>query len=358
MVDVCGPCLHAGRLLGFVNATPPAPAGPFTARTLSIHVKSAGVTWRPGASSDGNLMGTISSWNEVEPADLGAGIQAGVLSRDGWTLLDDTATPRFGSMRTPNASKLFLGLVRFRACARACARARRVCVLHSLLHSRHAAAAESGRFRSRSSPPSPPRGNDPLRAHPWMPRSAPWVDVSGARPAPLVDWYFLGCGADYKGCLADYAAMAGKIPIPPKASLGIWWSHFEAYSAHSIQKDVLSGFKNFSLPLNVLQMDVDWHFRNPRLNPKCSGFNGYDWNTGLFPDPIGYVATVARGNWSAAVAPAPATPLRLILNSHNMLGVDECQAEYTAVAADAGHDVSNGSAVPFNTSDLATMTAM
>ena len=43
--------------------------------------------------------------------------------------------------------------------------------------------------------------------------------------------------------------------------------------------------------------------------------------------------------------------------ARNGIPATDC-TEYTTVAADAGHDVSNGSAVPFNTSDLATMTAM
>ena len=55
------------------------------------------------------------------------------------------------------------------------------------------------------------------------------------------DWIFMGCGANFRGCLADYASFAGAIPLPPKAAFGIWWSHYEPYSAESIQTEVLAG---------------------------------------------------------------------------------------------------------------------
>lgn len=145
------------------------------------------------------------------------------------------------------------------------------------------------------------------------------------------------------------------MPIPPKPAFGIWWSHYESYSALSIQTEVLAGFANYSLPLNVLQMDVNWHAQNPSNDSYCKAFNGYDWDPSLFPDPVHYVATVQHGNWSQAISPAPTTPLKLILNSHNMLGVDRCSAEYRIVAADAGLDSTAPGPIPFNLSRLATM---
>ena len=32
-------------------------------------------------------------------------------------------------------------------------------------------------------------------------------------------------------------------------------------------------------------MDVGWHTHNPGRNPNCQGYNGFDWDTSLFPDP-------------------------------------------------------------------------
>eukprot|EP00037_Helgoeca_nana_P024720 m.264950 g.264950 ORF g.264950 m.264950 type:complete len:588 (-) comp26734_c0_seq2:1837-3600(-) len=105
-------------------------------------------------------------------------------------------------------------------------------------------------------------------------------------------------------------------------------------------------------------MDCGWHGANAEKDPRCSAYNAYDWNTELFPDPRAYVATVHTGNWSAAVGPAPHRPLKLILNTHNFLGVDVCQAEYADVAAAAGWDPTGGQPIPFNLSSPATMTAV
>lgn len=60
---------------------------PFSARNLSADIAGGG-TWTPGQASTGNLGGTLHSLDYVQaPQDLGEG----VLSRDGWYLLDDSA---------------------------------------------------------------------------------------------------------------------------------------------------------------------------------------------------------------------------------------------------------------------------
>ena len=93
---------------------PAAPgAGGFTAANLRAVVQLGGsgsgsgsgsggtARWVPGQVATGNLRGTISSWNEVPSAhsgdatDFGALTSLGPLSRDGWAVLDDSASPLF-----------------------------------------------------------------------------------------------------------------------------------------------------------------------------------------------------------------------------------------------------------------------
>jgi len=65
---------------------------PFSASNLFADIKTdAGmVRWTPGAANPGNLGGTIRTLDGLRgPVDLGQG----VLSRDGWFLLDDSTTP-------------------------------------------------------------------------------------------------------------------------------------------------------------------------------------------------------------------------------------------------------------------------
>ena len=124
VVPTSAPAL--ARTIGSLPA-PPAARG-FSAASLSITLRG-GATWRPGMGSAANLGGTvsdppirdppshapsrpshalslarllqpdqISSWNEVPPRSLLVGnqtYQPGILSRDGWAIVDDTETPRF-----------------------------------------------------------------------------------------------------------------------------------------------------------------------------------------------------------------------------------------------------------------------
>jgi len=64
----------------------------FAEGNLEVRVATGGVetVWRPGTAAEGNLGGTIATVDELEgPVPLGEG----VLSRDGWALLDDTDRP-------------------------------------------------------------------------------------------------------------------------------------------------------------------------------------------------------------------------------------------------------------------------
>jgi alpha-glucosidase len=158
--------------------------GGFSAASLSINA------WRPGMADVGNLGGTISSWNEVHPRSLLNGTQTyqtGVLSRSGWAVVDDTATPRF-SFEPP----LWQGTQPWYAPAKA-------------------NATQGGPGRT--------------------------------------DLYFFGCGVDHKACLKDFVALSGPVPMPPLATFGVWWSHYETYSEQSIKSDVLEKFVEYGCVL-------------------------------------------------------------------------------------------------------------
>lgn len=98
----------------------------------------------------------------------------------------------------------------------------------------------------------------------------PWLDESNAHSG--LDWYLLGHGRDYQAALADFARISGDIPLVPRSALGVWYSHYEAYTMQSFEQNALAGFLNFSLPLNRVNFDVNWHF-NP-TNKLCNGYNG------------------------------------------------------------------------------------
>jgi len=188
------------------SAAPGRSARGFRRGALSVTLSAAGdptagTVWRPGDDSGANLLSTMSSFNEVSPAHVlnstsdprsGTAVQPGVLSRAGWTLLDDSGSGRFDFSR-----RFFGGAPTFLPDA----------------------------------PAAPSRG---------------------------ADLYMFGCGRAHAACLKDFTSVAGAIPLPPAATVGVWWSHYETFDVKSIQMEVLSQFVLRELPLNVLQMDVGW----------------------------------------------------------------------------------------------------
>jgi alpha-glucosidase len=64
-------------------------AGPFSPENLAITLREAGAshTWRPGQPNLGNLHGTAPT---LDLADSPVGLGEGLLSRDGWALVDDS----------------------------------------------------------------------------------------------------------------------------------------------------------------------------------------------------------------------------------------------------------------------------
>tara|TARA_B110000208_G_scaffold189823_1_gene252199 strand:- start:46 stop:3738 length:3693 start_codon:yes stop_codon:yes gene_type:complete len=311
---------NVDRTVG-MTSTPPGPqVAPFTPQSLSITMLSVTTTWRFGDVSRGNLGGTISSWNEVtgdqqSMSDWDKILQPGLLSRDGWSLIVDNAP-------APDRSDFI----------------------------------PVGGARARFAPSGKDDWVDgsPWLAYPDGEDANPSSTAAAAAAAPgAYDAYFFGCGRNFKACLGDWTTLSGAVPLPPQQTVGVWWSKYEAFSEDSIQDLVLSEFVKRKLPLDVLQMDVDWHIRH--LDPAkgvCEPFNGYDWNQTLFPDPTRYVKHVHEGTWDAGKGPQ--RPLKLLLNTHSFDGVDPCSSEFAEIAKELGH-TDMKKLVAFNMSDRKTM---
>ncbi|MEX1276208.1 MAG: TIM-barrel domain-containing protein, partial [Bacteroidota bacterium] len=69
-------------------------SGPFSRENLSIEfaINGTSSTWQPGMSDTANLFGTIRTLDGINGA---APLEKGILSRDGWTLIDDSERPLF-----------------------------------------------------------------------------------------------------------------------------------------------------------------------------------------------------------------------------------------------------------------------
>ena len=86
------------------------------------------------------------------------------------------------------------------------------------------------------------------------------------KPGSYVDWYFFGYGHDYRKALGDYVRVAGRIPLPPRYAFGAWWSRWWDYSDQEID-DLVKGFRESDVPLDVIDLDTAWHLSEAQLKP-------------------------------------------------------------------------------------------
>jgi alpha-glucosidase (family GH31 glycosyl hydrolase) len=224
------------------------------------------VAWTPDTEDKGNLQGTIRTLDGVKGSTpLGAGL----ISRDGWVVVDDSASPLFDNSD-------------------------------------------------------------------W-----PWVmeRPEGKRQ----DFYLFAYGHDYKQALYDYTLVAGKIPLPPRFAFGTWWSRYWAYTDTEFE-ELVRGFQEHDIPLDVLVIDMDWH---PTFGVKwwenkkdesghTLGWTGYTWNRTYFPDPTKFLEWLHRQG------------IKATLNMHPASGVQPHEEQYPAMARAMGIDPSTKKYVRFD----------
>lgn len=205
----------------------PVADGQFSPESLQIELKVEDkmVVWRPGLTDPSNLLGTTRTLDGAVGNKTVEPIEAGLISRAGWALVDDSTRPLF----------------------------------------------DSSDFRFSKGEKSP-----------W-----PWVMARSA--GVRQDWYFFGYGHNYRKALGDYVRVAGRIPIPPPFALGTWWSRYWAYSDQEINGIVNGFHENdVPLDVFVIDMDWHPTFYEADIDDASGhtkGWTGYSWNRSLFPDP-------------------------------------------------------------------------
>jgi alpha-glucosidase len=259
----------------------PTSDGRFTAGDLTIELTVDGkpVTWHPGLADTENLQGTTRTLDGALGAKTQEPIGAGLVSRSGWALVDDSTRPLF----------------------------------------------DSADFSFKAGEKSP-----------W-----PWVIE---RPAgERQDLYFFGYGHDYRKALGDYVKVAGRIPLPPRFAFGAWWSRYWDYSDQELD-ELVHGFRENDVPLDVLVIDMGWHLSDQQLaaagevdqSGEGLGWSGYSWNQTLFPDPDRFLAKIhAEG-------------LKTTLNLHPASGVQPWEKAYPEMARAMGIDPATRKYVPFD----------
>jgi alpha-glucosidase (family GH31 glycosyl hydrolase) len=223
--------------------------GKFTPDNLSIsfNLGDNNIVWKPGMADTGNLLGTTRTLDQVRGSNVQ--LEPGLISRDGWTVVDDSTRPLF----------------------------------------------DSSDFDFTQG-----------EASAW-----PWVMLRP--PGERQDWYFFGYGHDYKRALYDFTQVAGRVPLPPRFAFGTWWSRYWSYSDQEFEKLIQGFRTHETpLDVLVIDMDWHPTFNEVAGNEKLDasghrlGWTGYSWNKLLFPDPDQFLASVHEQGLKATVNLHPA----------------------------------------------------
>ena len=248
--------------------------GRFTADDLTVSFSLNGkeVVWKPGMQDTGNLLGTARTLDTARGA---VKLEPGLISRDGWTLVDDSARPLF----------------------------------------------DSADFSFRAGEQS---------AWPWV-----MLRPAGERQ----DWYFFGYGHDYKGALHDFTRVAGKIPLPSRFAFGAWWSRYWSYSDQEFEQLLQQfRTHEIPLNVLVIDIDWHPTFNQIVGNNKVDasghrlGWTGYSWNKLLFPDPADFLSSVHDQGLKTTLNIHPASGIQPWEESYpamaSSMGIDPASKQY------------------------------
>ena len=183
---------------------------------------------------------------------------------------------------------------------------------------------------------------DDSQRHVLTPDGSEWKEWVEARPeGDRQDLYLFAYGHDYKQALADYALVAGRAPMPPKYTLGYWWSRYWQYSDNEFV-DLVNKLKSMDVPIDVLIVDMDWHETwglRKSNSPKDEygqriGWTGYTWQKELFPSPANFLKWTENDE------------LKVALNLHPASGIQPYEAVYDDFTKEYGWS-EKGKSVPF-----------
>lgn len=255
--------------------------GRFTAEDLSVAFTLDGkqIVWHPGMKDQGNLQGTTRTLDRARGSRTVEPIGPGLVSRDGWTVVDDSTRPLFD--------------------------------------------------------------NDDFTFAHGEKSAWPWVMLRPA--GDRQDWYFFGYGHEYKQALGDYVRVAGRIPLPPRFAFGVWWSRYWAYSDQELDDLVQGFHENDTpLDVSVIDMDwhvsreqLEAQHAVDTSGPGHSlGWTGYTWNHLLFPDPQQFLANLHAQHLKVTMNLHPASGIQPWEQQYpamaRAMGIDPATKTYVA----------------------------
>jgi len=154
-------------------------------------------------------------------------------------------------------------------------------------------------------------------------------------PGDRQDLYLLAYGLDYKAALADAAEVFGRPPLPPRFTLGYWYSRAWVYTDTEIAQ-LIEDCDRLQIGLDVMVIDSNWHL---------AGWGGTTWDRGLFDDPAGFLGRLKRRG------------VKVTMNLHPADGVAPAERRYDAMCKALGQDPAVGETIGFDVTDPKYMAA-
>ena len=220
---------------------------PASPDNLSVTIDNNGTPayWYPGKPDPLNLKGTCRTLDGLTGDSKRSDMEAGVISRSGWAVVDDSWS-----------------------------------------------ATRSDGGRSYALVPDADMG------YPW------WNERADAH---AMDVYLFAYGRNYRKAVADYISIAGRIPLPPDYVFGYWYSKYASYSADDYRQ-IMSDLKTNNIPTDVMVLDMDWHWTGnaSSMSEGRGGWTGWSWNTNLIPDAKGLLQEMHANNFKTALNLHPA----------------------------------------------------
>ncbi|HKE14616.1 MAG TPA: TIM-barrel domain-containing protein [Kofleriaceae bacterium] len=125
---------------------------------------------------------------------------------------------------------------------------------------------------------------DDVRAQTWDLRWRPW---SVATPSPELRWYVMA-GDTPLDLRADYMALTGRPPVPPRAAFGLWVSEYGFEDWRELE-GVLAGLRRRRFPVDGFVLDLQW-FGGIAQDSPVTSMGKLAFDTDHFPDPAGKLA--------------------------------------------------------------------
>ena len=143
------------------------------------------------------------------------------------------------------------------------------------------------------------------------------------------DLYLFAHNINYTQALTDYSMIGGKIPIFPRYAHGIWWTRWFDLTDNDV-RDQINQFREYSLPLDVLILDMNWHKKND--------WTGYTFDENLFPSTEHFFRYIKDQN------------LAIGANLHDASGINNWEDQFENAAKAIRYPKGKGK-IPFDLSN-------